>query len=49
MKDSQSYLLAHWQVARATLRPKLAKELTKPALSTAFKGGYGFPHPQKTK
>jgi hypothetical protein len=26
--EYQPYLLAHWQVARATLRPKLAKELT---------------------
>lgn len=43
------YLYAHWQVTRASLRPKLAKELTKPALSTAFKGGLGFPLPQKTK
>jgi len=38
---------AHWQVTRATLRPKLAKELTKPALSTAFKGGLGFPSLKK--
>jgi len=27
----------------------LREELTKPALSTAFKGGLGFPPPQKTK
>jgi len=42
-------LLAHWQVARATLKPKLAKELTNASPVTAFKGGLGFAHPQKTK
>jgi len=42
-------LLAHWQVTRATLKPKLAKELTNTSLVTAFKGGLGFALPQKTK
>jgi len=42
-------LLAHWQVTRATLQPKLAKELTNASPSTAFMGGLWFAHPQKTK
>jgi len=42
-------LLAHWQVARATLRPKLAKELTNASPVIAFKGGLGVAHPQKAK
>jgi len=42
-------LLAHWQVARTTFRPKLAKEPTNASPVTAFKGGLGFAHPQKTK
>jgi hypothetical protein len=42
-------LLAHWQVARATLKPKLDKELTNASPVTAFNGGLEFAHPQKTK
>jgi len=42
-------LLAHWQAPRAKLKPKLAKELTNAIPSTAFVGGLGFSHPQKTK
>jgi len=42
-------LLPHWQVTRAKLQPKLAKEVTNASPVTAFKGGLGFPHPQKTK
>jgi len=42
-------LLAHWQVSRAKLRPKLAKELTNASPFTAFEGGLGFAQPQKTK
>jgi len=42
-------LLPHWQVTRATLQPKLAKEVTNASPVTAFKGGLGFAHPQKTK
>jgi len=48
-KESPPFLQAHWQVTRATLRPKLAKELTKPALRTAFKGGFGISLPTKNK
>lgn len=48
-KDCQPFLLAHWQVTRATLQPKLAKELTNASPSTAFMGGLWFAHPQKTK
>ncbi len=40
-------MLAHCQVTQAKLKPMLAKELTKPALLTAFKGGVRFSHPQK--
>ncbi len=32
-------MLAHCQVTQAKLKPMLAKELTKPALLTAFRGG----------
>jgi len=42
-------LLPHWQDTPATLKPKLAKEVTNASPSTAFKGGLGFAHPQKTK
>jgi len=42
-------LLPHWQVTRASLQPKLAKELTNASPVTAFKGGLGFALPQKTK
>ena len=48
-KDCQPYLLPHWQVKRAMLKPKLAKELTKPTLSTAFEGGFGIFPPTKNK
>lgn len=33
-------LLAHWQAPRAMLKPKPAKELTNPALRTAFQVGF---------
>jgi len=42
-------LLAHWQTSQAKLKPKLAKELAKPALNTAFVGGFGISPPTKTK
>jgi len=42
-------LLPHWQVKRTALQPKLAKEVTNASPVTAFKGGLGFAHPQKTK
>jgi hypothetical protein len=42
-------LLAHWQTSQAKLKPKLAKELTKPALSIAFMGGFEISRPTKNK
>jgi len=42
-------LLAHWQAPQANTRPKLTKELTKPAQVTAFKGGFRVALPQKSK
>ncbi len=45
----RTFLQAHWQVAQATLQPKLTKELTKPALCTAFNGGFRIPPPTKNQ
>lgn len=47
--NSQSNRHTHYQAARANARPKLAKELTKPAQVTAFKGGFRVALPQKNK
>jgi hypothetical protein len=49
LSNYQRYLLPHWQVTRARLKPKLAKEVTNASPVTAFKGGFEFAHPQKTK
>jgi hypothetical protein len=49
LKNCQPYLLAHWQASQTKLKPKLAKELTKPSLITAFKGGFGILLPAKNK
>jgi len=35
--------------SQTKLKPKVAKELTKPVLSTAFKGGFGIFPPTKNK
>lgn len=45
--DCQPYLLPHWQVTRATLQPKLTKEVTNASPRMLLRPVWDFPTHKK--